>query len=87
MVMDKYIFIKKTIDEWDPIGLLEMGCPDDEYEPEIREIERLAYHAKSIDELALGIRQVLIKWFDEYFPIEKCYPVALKIWTEYQEKN
>lgn len=85
--MAEYTFIKKTIDEWDPISLLEMGCPEDEYDPEIREIERLSYHAKSVDELALGIRQVLIKWFDEYLPIEKCYPVALKIWTEHQEKN
>lgn len=33
-----------------------------------------------IDELALKIRQVFIKWFEIFLSIEKCYPVALKIW-------
>ncbi|AQQ53217.1 DUF1871 family protein [Planococcus lenghuensis] len=78
--MDEYIFVKSIVDEWDPIGLLNLGCPGDEYDPEIREIVALLPHVKSVDELALRIRQVLIKWFEEYLSIEVCYPVALKIW-------
>lgn len=38
LVMNKYILIKEVIDEWGPIGLLDMECPDDEYDPEIRDI-------------------------------------------------
>ncbi|QMT19164.1 DUF1871 family protein (plasmid) [Planococcus maritimus] len=78
--MEEYILVKSIIDEWDPIGLLDLGCPDDEYVPEIRDIVALLPHAKSVDELALRIRQVFIKWFEEFLSIEKCYPVALKIW-------
>lgn len=78
--MDEYKFVKSIIDEWDPIGLLDLGCPEDEYDPEIREIVALLPRVKSVDELALKIRQVFIKWFEEYLSNEKCYPVALKIW-------
>lgn len=76
---NEYLIIKKIIDKWDPIGLLELGCPDDEYDSEIREVVSLSLHAKSVDDLAIGIRQVFIKWFDEYLSIEKCYPIAFKI--------
>ena len=78
--MEKYILVKSIIDDWDPIGLLDLGCPEDEYDPEIRDVVALLPHVKSVDELALRIRQVFIKWFEEFLSIEKCYPVALKIW-------
>ncbi|TWT27213.1 DUF1871 family protein [Planomicrobium sp. CPCC 101110] len=77
--MNDYKFVKSIIDEWDPIGFLDLGCPEDEYDPEIRDIVELLPHVKSIDELALRIRQVFIKWFEEFLSIEKCYPIALKI--------
>lgn len=79
--MDKYVLVKKIIDEWDPIGLLHLGCPNDEYDPEIDDIVKLLPQVNSVNELALGIRQVFIKWFEEYLSIEKCYPVALEIWN------
>jgi hypothetical protein len=80
--MNKYSSVKKAIDEWDPIGLLGMGCPDDEYDPEIRDIVRLLSEINSLDELAVGIQKVFIKWFEEEIPIVKCYPAALKIWNK-----
>jgi hypothetical protein len=80
--MNKYISVKEVIDEWDPIGLLSMRCPDDEYDPEIRDIVRLLSDIKSVDELAGGINKVFIKWFEEDLTIEKCYPIALKIWNK-----
>jgi hypothetical protein len=79
---DKYFFVKKIIDEWDPIDLLNMGCPVDEYDPEIREIVQLLRNINSVDELAIEINKVFIKWFGEDLTIEKCYPVALKIWNK-----
>lgn len=78
--MVEYIFVKSIIDEWDPIGLLNLGCPEDEYAPEIRDIVALLPQVKSADELALRIRQVFIEWFAEFLSIEKCHPIALKIW-------
>lgn len=77
--MNKYIVVKGVIDEWDPIGLLGMGSPEDEYDPEIRDIVRLLSSIKSVDELAERINRVFIKWFEEDLTVEKCYPIALKI--------
>jgi hypothetical protein len=78
---DKYIIVKEIIDEWDPIGLLNMGCPIDEYDPEIRDIVQLLRNINSVDELAIEINKVFIKWFEEDLTFGKCYPVALKIWN------
>lgn len=80
--MDKYIYVKEVIDEWDPIGLLGMGCPDDEYDPEIKDIVLLLSNIESVDKLAVKIQKVFIKWFEEELPIEKCNLVALKIWKK-----
>ena len=38
-----YNNIKTLIDTWDPLGLLAMGCPKDEYETEIAEIQNLVH--------------------------------------------
>ena len=32
--------VRKCVNEYDPKQLLDMGCPADEYEPEIRDIAR-----------------------------------------------
>jgi hypothetical protein len=79
--VNKNILVKEVIDKWDPIGLLGLGCPDDEYDPEIADIVRLLINIKSVNELAEGINEVFIKWFGEDLTIEKCFPVALKIWN------
>lgn len=81
-LLNRYILVKKVIDEWDPIGLLGMGCPDDEYDPEIKDIVRLLSNIKSIHELAKEINGVFIRWFEVDLTIEKCYPIALKIWNK-----
>ena len=78
--MDEYKFVKSIIDEWDPIGLLDPEGPEDEYNPEIKDIVVLLPNVESVDELALRIRQVFIKWFEIFLSIDKCYPIALKIW-------
>jgi Domain of unknown function (DUF1871) len=82
--MNKFNTIKEVINEWDPIGLLDDGEPDDEYTPEIRDIVQLLTSIKSVDELAVIIHKVFLKWFGEdstdlieYYTIEKCKPVAL----------
>lgn len=78
--MDDYVIVKSVIDEWDPIGLLYLGCPEDEYDPEIKDIVALLSNATSVDELALIIREVFIKWFEEYLSVEASHTAALKIW-------
>lgn len=78
--MGNFEFVKSIINEWDPVGLLDLGCPEDEYTPEIKEIVSLLPNIVSAEQLALEIRQVFIKWFKEYIPLDECYSVAHSIW-------
>lgn len=48
--------VKHHIDKWDPIKLLAMDCPDDEYDGETRTITiYITKHLEDLDALSLGI--------------------------------
>lgn len=85
--MNEFLLIKEVIDEWDPINLLS-HAPDDEYEPEIRDIVKQLPTVESVDELALVMNEIFVKWFGtalmfaEEYTVKNCYPWALKIWSK-----
>jgi hypothetical protein len=60
-----YALIKHAIDQADPIHLLEIGAPDDAYEPEIREIASRIGRCTTLEEIELLLHEVFVKWFDE----------------------
>jgi hypothetical protein len=72
----------RAIDEADPIGLLAMGVPRDEYSPEIGTIAPRVSRAASAD----GVRQILyeefVRWFDAGIagPEEAYGAPAQQIW-------
>lgn len=77
--------IKAVIDKWDPVGLLALGCPEDEYTPEAAEIAKLTAPSPSTDELAEGIRRVFTEYFGEDVfrcSAEDCRRAAADILTE-----
>lgn len=55
-------FVKRIIDEWDPIDLLS-HAPDDEYHSEIEAVQNLTRVTKDSDELAEGIFEVFLESF------------------------
>lgn len=55
-------FVKRVIDEWDPIDLL-FHAPDDEYHSEIEEIQHLLSITDDSEELAEGIFNVFVDSF------------------------
>jgi len=74
--------VREVINDWDPMGLLETGAPDDEYEPEIKDITRFIYrHKKEVlvcfDFLAGEINKIWHMWFDQ--PCEECSEIADEI--------
>lgn len=86
--MNKFFqIVKEVIDEWNPVDLLS-HTPEDEYEPEIRDIVSRLPTVNFVDELAAVIHEIFIKWFGENsiiaeeYSIKKCYPLALKIWKK-----
>lgn len=77
-----YEEIKQIIDKWDPIGLLAISCPEDEYEPEIKELLARLSDYCSVDETAKIIYDVFIEMFgaDTFTEeLNKCEEIALQI--------
>ena len=57
--------VKQAIDRADPIGLLAIGCPDDEYDPEIDRVMGYATMYLDPQELGRRIHQTFVEMFDE----------------------
>ncbi len=55
-------YVKKIIDDWDPIGLLS-HAPDDEYQTEIEEIQQLLKISDDTEILSEGIFCIFDKAF------------------------
>jgi hypothetical protein len=74
-------FVKDVIDEWDPQNLLELGCPEDEYDDEIKDIiEVIEIVNGSPEVLTVEINRIFNKAFETDFKKEKdCLSVAKKI--------
>jgi hypothetical protein len=82
LVMDKELkVVKKVIDEWDPFHFFLLGAPDDEYEPEIRDIVLRLKRKDTVKDIANIVSSVFIKWFGDFdkFHGEPCMNIAKKI--------
>jgi len=80
--------VKKYIDELDPMGLLEMECPPDEYELEIGAILPVAMRTESPEELAKEIQRVFKYYFNEDCVTQKdALSTAEKILHDLQQKK
>ncbi|WP_139058348.1 hypothetical protein [Shewanella sp. HN-41] len=74
----------------DPIGLLELGAPPDEYAPEVGTILPRLKSASSESELCSIIHQEFLHWFGEPTagPETVYESIAKDIWQKYHaEKN
>lgn len=60
-----YKVVKQLINATDPIGLLALGCPDDEYESEINDIAEQVGDCCTVTEIEDLLHQTFVKWFDE----------------------
>ncbi len=63
-----YQVVREVVDRLDPIGLLALGCPADEYAPEI---ERIAQRLTTAKALSLEtVQTILYETFAEFFDRE-----------------
>ena len=77
--------VKNIIDEWDPIELLAMHCPPDEYDIEIKEIMNFLNKETKLEELSAKIYYIFLDYFgDDTFTKtkEECSIIADKIIQE-----
>lgn len=56
--------VREILNKEDPIGLIAMGAPADEYEPEISTILAKVGSCKSVRSLQTMIHAVFAEWFD-----------------------
>ena len=57
--------VESAINDADPIGLLELGAPSDEYAPEIGTIVPRLASVKQPDDVAAVLHSEFIRWFGD----------------------
>ncbi len=78
----EFLGLRNIINKIDPIGLISLHCPDDEYDPEVNEILKIIPDSRSVQQLADMIHSVFIKWFDPQLAknYEDYHRIAELIW-------
>ena len=76
---EKFLIIKKFIDQMDYSGLLAGGSPSDEFDIESKEISRRVRFDHSAQEIAYIIASVFNRAFNEHDDITVFLPVAERI--------
>jgi hypothetical protein len=74
--------VKAALDAADPIGLLEMGAPSDEYGLEVGTIVPRVAKATDLDEVTRIVHNEFVRWFDRDIagPIASYEAPARAIW-------
>ncbi|WML45434.1 DUF1871 family protein [Neobacillus sp. PS3-40] len=77
---DAFEVIQEIINEWDPLDLLSLDCPDDEYESEIQRIVSATLNKDNADKMAEKINEILYKTFgDDFKKSNDCLQIAERI--------
>ena len=71
--------VKSVVDKADPMGLLELCCPADEYDSEIEMIFARIRKGMSADEIANVIHAVFFEMFGESIDNKLCDSMACKM--------
>lgn len=58
-----YSAVREIVNKEDPIGLIEMEAPSDEYDPEINAVLRKLRPSESVESLQAMIHAVFVEWF------------------------
>ena len=64
--------VRAIVNAVDPIGLIAMGAPEDEYDPEVADLVRLRGHVRA-DEVV----QVFVRWFGEDGQMEREHAASI----------
>ena len=77
-----YTEVSQLLREADPIRLITIGAPDDEYDPEVSTILPRLHEAQSAADLQEILHEEFTHWFDADIagPITRYAEVAEKMW-------
>lgn len=84
-----YLAIADILYRHDPIGLVALGAPADEYQPEADTILPKLKQAGSVEELRRIIHQEFISWFgpDSAGPEERYQALSLDVWRVWHQNG
>lgn len=79
--------VERAINGADPIGLLDIGAPSDEYAPEIRTILPRLATVQLLDDVTDVLYEEFVRWFDHGIagPREAYEAPAQQIWAAVME--
>ncbi len=74
--------VERAINEADPVGLLHIGAPSDEYSPEVGTIVPRLASAVRLDDVAAVLHEEFVRWFGAGIagPRERSEMLARPIW-------
>lgn len=79
---DKYLIVKKYIDEYDYYSLLKHGAPEDEFATEVHKICGLITENSSVGEIAEAIAETMKVAFGNEENAKRYVEIARKIKSE-----
>ena len=84
--------VERAINDADPIRLLELGAPSDEYAPEIRTIVPRLATVTQLDDVTAVLHEEFIRWFSDDIagPRHAYVAAARRIWDavlEYRQNG
>lgn len=69
--------VRDVIHGWDPYGLLELGCPPDEFDAEIQAVVRQVNRIGSVPDAVHVVSRVFSSYFEpQRFRLEDCQAVG-----------
>ena len=77
-----YAEVRAILNRHDPVYLIALGCPEDEYEPEVGTILPRLKEASDVVGVQNVLREEFVGWFGEVgmFTFEQFEPVAVEVW-------
>jgi hypothetical protein len=83
-----FAVVTRVVHEWDPYGLIEVGAPSDEFDPEVRDIiPRLAEIRSPLDASEL-LSEVFGRWFGpEDFPLSSCMEAGQALYLSLRKEE
>lgn len=73
--------VSHAVDRADPIGPLAMGCPADEYAPEVGTIVPRLKAAESARDVQAILHEEFVRWFGDAGPLEAYKTAADDVWV------
>jgi len=74
--------VSEAVNRADPVGLLEIGAPSDEYDPEVGTVLPRLREAKSPGDVARILHEEFVRWFgsEQAGDVEAYRKPATEIW-------